>query len=256
MFSIRDELTSETSWPCQREELFLPLPFFFSRFCEEKMGDELANLLKIFKRVEKDGGQATLSVSTNAGKTTIKLELTSSLSKPAPSLPSSSASGGRRRRHRGPAKKEKAKVRAALHQATLASSTTSVAAAPSNPPPPARPLRIHPSPPPASGRRRVTTTARQNVATFSSLNVDGTAPPTPPPPPSPTPPSPAPLSPPAPSSPPTPSTPSPPPPTLRPSLLPRGDHLDWLRERMRAYEEEDRRSPYYDWSDWCLITVQ
>ena len=74
------------------------------------MGDELANLLKIFKRVEKDGGQATLSVSTNAGKTTIKLELTSSLSKPAPSLPSSSASGGRRRRHRGPAKKEKAKV--------------------------------------------------------------------------------------------------------------------------------------------------
>ena len=213
------------------------------------MGDELANLLKIFKRVEKDGGQATLSVSTNAGKTTIKLELTSSLSKPAPSLPSSSASGGRRRRHRGPAKKEKAKVRAALHQATLASSTTSVAAAPSNPPPPARPLRIHPSPPPASGRRRVTTMARQNVATFSSLNVDGTAPPTPPPPPSPTPPSPAPLSPPAPSSPPTPSTPSPPPPTLRPSLLPRGDHLDWLRERMRAYEEEDRRSPYYDWSD-------
>ena len=80
------------------------------------MGDELANLLKIFKRVEKDGRQATLSVSTNAGKTTVKLELTSSLSKPAPSLPSSSASGGRRCRHRGPAKKEKAKVRAALHK--------------------------------------------------------------------------------------------------------------------------------------------
>ena len=80
------------------------------------MGDELANLLKIFKRVEKDGRQATLSVSTNAGKTTVKLELTSSLSKPAPSLPSSSASGGRRCRHRGPAKKEKAKVRTALHQ--------------------------------------------------------------------------------------------------------------------------------------------
>merc|ERR1712038_1252337 len=109
--------------------------------------------------------------------------------------------------------------------------------APSNPPPPARPLRIHPSPPPASGRRRVTTTARQNVATFSSLNVDGTAPPTPPPPPSPTPPSPAPLSPPAPPSPPTPSTPSPPPPTLRQSLLPRNDHLDWLRTRVRACEE-------------------
>ena len=81
------------------------------------MGDELANLLEIFKRVEKDGGQATLSVSTNAGKTTIKLELTSSPSQPAPSLPSSSASGGRRCRHRGPAKKEKAKIRAALHSA-------------------------------------------------------------------------------------------------------------------------------------------
>ena len=55
------------------------------------MGDELANLLEIFKRVEKDGGQATLSVSTDAGKTTIKLELTFSPSKPAPSLPSTSA---------------------------------------------------------------------------------------------------------------------------------------------------------------------
>ena len=40
------------------------------------MGDELANLLEIFKRVEKDGGQATLYVSTKASKTTIKLELT------------------------------------------------------------------------------------------------------------------------------------------------------------------------------------
>ena len=112
------------------------------------MGDQLANLLEIFKRVEKDGGQATLPVSTDAGKTTIKLELTSSPSKPAPSLPSSSASGGRRRRHRGPAKKEKAKVRAALHQATLASTTASVAAAPPDPPPP-------PPPPPPNPVTRV-----------------------------------------------------------------------------------------------------
>ena len=95
----------------------------------------------------------------------------------------------------------------------------------------------------------VVTGNEKNYDTLPCIIIDTTplAPPTPPP--SPTPPSPAPLSPPAPSSPPTPSTPSPPPPTLRPSLLPRGDHLDWLRERMRAYEEEDRRSPYYDWSD-------
>ena len=41
------------------------------------MGDELTNLFEIFKRIEKNGGQATLFVSTNAGKTKVKLELTS-----------------------------------------------------------------------------------------------------------------------------------------------------------------------------------
>ena len=94
-----------------------------------KMGDELANLLEIFKKIEKDGGQATLSISTHAGKTKVKLELVSSLSttEPTPSLPSSPASGGRRRHHRGPAKKAKAKARAALHQASLASAADPVA---------------------------------------------------------------------------------------------------------------------------------
>ena len=113
------------------------------------MGDELANLLEIFKRVEKDGGQGILSVSTNAGKTTIPLELTSSMSEPVPYLPISSASGGRRRRHRVPAKRETAKVRAALHQATLDSTTASVLAAPSDPPP-------QPPPPPPTTLRKVT----------------------------------------------------------------------------------------------------
>ena len=84
------------------------------------MGDELTNLLDIFKKFQKDGRQATLSFATNAGKTKIRLELDLSLS-PAESTPP--ASGGQRRRRRGPAKKAKAKVRAALHQATLASAS-------------------------------------------------------------------------------------------------------------------------------------
>ena len=36
---------------------------------------------------------------------------------------------------------------------------------------------------------------------------------------------------------------------LQPPSSPPPDHLDWLRTRIRAWEEEERRSPYYDWSD-------
>ena len=82
------------------------------------MGDELTNLLEIFKKFQKDGRQATLSFATNAGKTKIRLDLSLS---PAESTPP--ASGGQRRRRRGPSKKAKAKARAALHQATLASAS-------------------------------------------------------------------------------------------------------------------------------------
>ena len=78
----------------------------------------MTNLLEIFKKFEKDGRQATLSIATNAGKTKIRLELDLSLS---PAEPTPPASGGQRHRRRGPAKKAKAKARAALHQATLAS---------------------------------------------------------------------------------------------------------------------------------------
>ena len=84
------------------------------------MGEELTNLLEIFKKFEKDGRQATLSIATNAGKTKIRLELDLSLS---PAEPTPPASGGQRHRRRGPAKKAKAKARAALHQATLASAS-------------------------------------------------------------------------------------------------------------------------------------
>ena len=155
------------------------------------MGDELANMLEIFKKIEKDGGQATLSISTHAGKTKVKLELVSSLSttEPNPSLPSSPASGGRRRRHRGPAKKAKAKARAALHQATLASAAdpvarggeapSSPAALPSSAPgAPTRNLRLLPSPP--DGRRRVMSVGRREMPPISFLNLDGTHPPSPP----------------------------------------------------------------------------
>ena len=176
---------------------------------------------------------ATFSITTCMGVTKTKLEIVSptpgssnATSSSSPSAPGNQAAGRRRRRHRGARASARRNQRAAAHQASLAEAATSV---PLDPP---RPLRLHPSPPPASGRRRVTTMARQNVATFSSLNVDGTAPPTPPPPPSP-----APTSPPVPPSPPT---PSPPPPTPPPSSPPPDHHLDWLTTRIWAWEEEDR----------------
>ena len=40
-----------------------------------KMGDELSGLVEIFKKVKEAGGQGTLTVTTNEGKTKIKLEI-------------------------------------------------------------------------------------------------------------------------------------------------------------------------------------
>ena len=37
------------------------------------MGDELSLLLEIFNKIEKAGGQATLSVATDGGKTKVEL---------------------------------------------------------------------------------------------------------------------------------------------------------------------------------------
>ena len=42
---------------------------------EEKMGDKLTILLEAFHKIEKAGGQATLSLSTSSGKTKVKLEI-------------------------------------------------------------------------------------------------------------------------------------------------------------------------------------
>ena len=122
----------------------------------------MKGLLEIFHRVEAEGGQATLSVTTHRGKTKLKLEIVSPPSETAP--PSSPpAPGRRRRRRRGAAARALAKQRAAAHQATLAEAATSDPLVPSSPSPPHlphttaphRPLHRLLSPSPSSGRRRI-----------------------------------------------------------------------------------------------------
>ena len=153
------------------------------------MGDEVTLLLEVFNKIEKVGGQATLSVATVGGKTKVKLEIATTPAPPAST--STSSSSVRRPRRRSARARARRNQRAAAHQAALAEAVTS---APLDQPPP-RPLRLLPSPPPESGRRQVTAVARPEVPTFSTLNLDGPSPPTPPPPPAPTPPPPTPLSP-------------------------------------------------------------
>ena len=163
------------------------------------MGDQLKGLLEIFHRVEAEGGQATLSVTTHGGKTKLKLEIVSPPSETAP--PSSPpAPGRRRRRRRGAAARALAKQRAAAHQATLAEAATSDPLVPSSPSSPHIPHTTAPRPPlhhllspsPLSGRRRVMSLGRPaEMTSFASLNLDGhcskSSPPLPPPPPTPPP---------------------------------------------------------------------
>ena len=52
---------------------------------EEKMGDELTILLEAFHKIEKAGGQATLSLSTSSGKTKVKLEIPTTAAPPSAS---------------------------------------------------------------------------------------------------------------------------------------------------------------------------
>ena len=141
------------------------------------MGDELTLLLEVFHKIEKTGGQATLSVSTAGGKTKVKLEIA------APPTVSTSTSTSstpvRRHRRRGARARARRNQRAAAHQASLAEAATSVPLDPS----PHRSLHLLPSPPSASGRRRVMSVGRPEMPTFSSLNLDGCSSPTPPPPP-------------------------------------------------------------------------
>ena len=145
------------------------------------MGDQLKGLLEIFHRVEAEGGQATLSVTTHGGKTKLKLEIVSPPSETAP--PSSPpAPGRRRRRRRGAAARALAKQRAAAHQATLAEAATSDPLVPSSPSPPHlphttaphRPLHRLLSPSPSSGRRRIMSLGRPaEMPSFVCLNLDG-----------------------------------------------------------------------------------
>ena len=166
------------------------------------MGDEPTLLLEVFHKIEKAGGQATLSVSTADGKTKVKLEIATT---PAPPASTSTSSSTVRRPRRCSAPTRARRQRVAAHQAALAEAATS---APLDQPP-HRPLCLLPSPPPESGRRQVMAMARPNIPSFSTLNVDGSS--SPPPPPPPTPPTPTPP-------PPTPTPPSPRPSSLRPPL--------------------------------------
>ena len=140
------------------------------------MGDQLMELIKIFHKVELEGGQATLSATTHEGKTKLKLEIVSPSS--ATVLPSSPPAPGRRRRHRGARARARRNQRAAAHQAEAAASA-----------PLAPPLRFLPSPPPDSGRRQVLSCV-ERLPSFSDL--DGAPPSSPSPPPAPAPPPPLP----------------------------------------------------------------
>ena len=121
-------------------------------------------LMKIFHKVELEGGQATLSATTHEGKTKLKLEIVSPPSATAP--PSSPPAPGRRRRHRGARARARRNQRAAAHQAEAAASA-----------PLAPPLRLLPSPPPDSGRRQVLSCG-ERLPSFS--NLDGAPPSSPP----------------------------------------------------------------------------
>ena len=145
------------------------------------MGDQLKGLLEIFHKVEGEGGQATLSVTTHGGKTKLKLEIQSSPSGTAPTS-SPPTSGRRRRRQRGAAARALAKQRAAAHQATLVEAATSdplVSSPPSSThspltTAPRRPLEHLLSPSPSSGRRRVMSLGRPaEMPSFACLNLDG-----------------------------------------------------------------------------------
>ena len=78
------------------------------------MGDELTLLLEVFNKIEKAGGQATLSVATVGGKTKVKFEIATTPAPPA------STSTTRRPRRRSAQARARRNQRAAAHQAALA----------------------------------------------------------------------------------------------------------------------------------------
>ena len=145
------------------------------------MKAEFAKLLKLYEELEEAGENATLTLSSKGGNSTIKLLLESSPSPPLTSSPSSlPPAPQRRRRHRGAAARARRKQRAADYQASLpdAAATTSSPASGEDTatpgPPPQRPLHLLESPSPSTARRRVMSLGRPaEMTSFASLNLDG-----------------------------------------------------------------------------------
>ena len=84
------------------------------------MRDEVLSLLELFFKIEERGGQATLAVTTDSGKTKIKFEVASPSTTfgtgSSPSMPTSSAAPqpAPGKRKRSGAARRKAKLRAAV----------------------------------------------------------------------------------------------------------------------------------------------
>ena len=85
------------------EELSSCAPWnsFHTSDSEPKMGDKLTLLLEVFYKIEKAGGQATLSIATGGGKTKMKHKILTTPEPPTVSSSTSSPTGCRHRR-RGP----------------------------------------------------------------------------------------------------------------------------------------------------------
>ena len=85
--------------PPKCEDLFEPSPFLTIQvqISATKMGDELTRLIEIFHKIEEAGGQATLTVTTQGGKTKTTFETESP---PSATEPASSPPASRRRRRR------------------------------------------------------------------------------------------------------------------------------------------------------------
>ena len=149
----------------------------------------MTRLIEIFHKIEEAGGQATLTVTTQGGKTKTTFVTESP---PSATHPASSPPASWRCRRGAAAKPRLADQQAAAQLASLAEDATSV---PLDPSPPRRPpLHNLRSPSPSSGHRRVMSLERPAEMTSSAtahLNLDGhcsqSSPPLPLPPPTPPP---------------------------------------------------------------------
>ena len=85
------------------------------------MGDELTRLIEIFHKIEEAGGQATLTVTTQGGKTKTTFETESP---PSATEPASSPPASWRRRRGAAAKSHLDDQQAAAQLASLAEDAT------------------------------------------------------------------------------------------------------------------------------------